>query len=356
MKNNYFAYLHSLWISQKKLFDIFSENIDGEEFFTRLSDTILQPYFANWEQRSKILEAKNRLDTKFINSIFERQQVKLISYFDTEYPYILKNIARPPFLLYIKWQIDTDPKIWVIGSRKMTQYGEKNIDTLIPSLSKYFTIVSWWAIGCDTKAHKSALESGGKTIVVVGTWIEQTYPSGNSKLYDNIVSSGWAILSIFPIGEWPQTYNFPIRNEIISWLSNGVLLVEAWEKSWTLITAQLALDQGRDLFAVPWDIYKTNSLGCNNLIKKGEAKMITGIHDILEEYNLSLRGEKKNEEKVFSSKQEQDIYNLLILETLTIDDIAKKLWLASHEIAVSLSSFEISWMVKKVQNWTYEVC
>ncbi len=356
MKNQYLAYLHSLWISQRKLFEIFSEGISPEDFFNDLSEKNLQKYYPNVTQRIKILDMKHRLDTKFIDSVLLKHRVILVSFHDDGYPEILKNISNPPFLLYVKGVIDTTPKIGVIGSRKMTQYWEKTIDTLIPPLSKYFTIVSGWAIGCDTMAHKSTLKSHWKTIVVVGTGIEQVYPSGNTTLFEEVVASWGAIVSIFPIGEWPQTYNFPIRNEIISWLSNWILLVEAWEKSWTLITAQLALDQGKDLFAVPWDIYKTNSFWCNTLIKKWEAKMVTCVGDILEEYNLSIQSEWNSTEKIFSSKLEKDIYHLLILEPLSIDDIAKKTWLVSYQIAVALSLLEISWIVKKVQNWTYEVC
>lgn len=356
MYKHFFAFLHSCGISQKKLFSIFEQRNNPKEVFENLSIQTLKPYYSNTENIEKILETKKKLDTKYLENIITKQDIKIISFFDSEYPENLKNIANPPFILYVKGNIWNEARLGIIGSRKITQYGEKTIETLIPELSKYFTIVSWWAIGCDTKAHEVAVKGGGKTIVVFGTGIDKNYPAGNSELYKKIVNAWGALVSQFPIWEWPQTYNFPQRNEIISGLSNGILVIEAGEKSGTLITAQLALDQGRDLFVVPWDIFKTNSLGCNNLIKKGEAKMITTLSDILEEYNFLLTNEGEREKKTFQNKQEQDVYNLLILEALTIDELSKKLNIQSYEIAVTLSLLELTNAIRRTQNWTYEVC
>ncbi len=356
MNHIFFAYLHSSGISQKKLTQIFEEDIDPSVFFESLSDKTLSPYFPNTEQRNKIIETKAKLDTAFIEKIFWKLWVHIISILDAEYPENLRNISNPPFLLYVKWTLDNSPKIGVIGSRKMTSYGEKTIQTLIPPLANSFTIVSGGAIWCDTNAHMETLKFWGKTIVVVGTWIDKVYPAPNAKLYDDVVAWGGAIVSIFPLWEGPQMYNFPIRNEVIAGLSNGVLVIEAGEKSGTLITAWLALEQGRDLFAVPWDIYKTNSFGCNNLIKKWEAKMVTGVNDILEEYNFSLVWEKNIEKPNFSNKTEESIYNLLVLESRTIDELAQKISLETSQIAIALSLLEIWGLIKKTKIWKYEVC
>lgn len=356
MDNIFYAFLHSCGISQKKLSLIFEQEKNPKEVFENLSTQTLKPYYLSNENIEKILETKKKLDTKYLENIITKQGIKIISFFDSEYPESLKNIANPPFILYVKGSLWSEPKLGIIGSRKITQYGEKSIATLLPNLIKTFTIVSGGAIGCDTKAHEISLQSKGKTIVVFGTGIDKNYPAGNSELYKKIVESWWALISQFPIWEWPQTYNFPQRNEIISGLSNGVLVVEAGEKSGTLITAQLALDQGRDLFAIPWDIFKTNSFWCNNLIKKGEAKMVTNENDIFEEYNISFEKNTETKQKNFTSEIEEKIYNFLVLEGLTIDELAKKLLLPTHEIAISLSLLEIWNMIKKVQNWTYEVC
>ena len=135
-----------------------------------------------------------------------------------------------------------------------------------------FTIVSWWAAGCDTYAHKYALESGWKTISIIWTWIDQDYPVWNKKLYTEIVEKWWAVISQFPVWEVWNPYNFPIRNELVAALWIGLFVVEAWEKSGTIITANIALDMGKDIFALPWDIFGNNSAGCNKLIQSGAAK------------------------------------------------------------------------------------
>ena len=178
-------------------------------------------------------------------------------------------------------------------------------------------------------------------------------------MYDEIIENDWAIISIFAIWIPWNAYNFPIRNEIVAGLSSWVVVIEAREKSWSLITSKLALDLWKDLFAVPWEIFKSNSVWCNNLIKNWEAKLVTSSIDILEEYNFSNNKELENNlEKPkleFSDELEEKIYNSLLLEWFTADELVKKFNLDISTISFKLSMLEINWIIKKTLWWKFEV-
>ncbi len=350
--NIYLVFLHSLWISQKKLSLIFSNNNNFKDFYLNISAKNLKNYYKE-NEIEKILGKKEKLDENYIINIIKNQNIQIISIKDKDYPKLLKEIQNPPFLLYIKWKVDNSPKIAIIWSRNMTLYWKKVIEKITPDLSKYFVIVSWWANWCDSEAHMQAIKNQAKTISIIWTWIDIDYPVSNKKLYQKIIENNWWILSIFPIWENANSYNFPIRNEIIAWISSWVLVIESSEKSWTLITVNLALEQGKDVFAVVWDIFKANSLWCNNLIKNGHAKMVTNSEDILEEYNIV---NKINSEKIqFSNDKEKIIYDLLILENLDIDELIEKTKFSLNDISVNISMLEIKWVIKKSMNWRYEI-
>lgn len=351
----YLVALHSLWISQKKLSQIFENNENYKDFFEKISFSSLKSFLSE-KEIEKVLERKLQIDLGKIDKILTEKNVKIITINSEFYPKILKEIATPPYFLYVRWKIDNSPKIAVIWSRKMTSYGENAIERIVPWLSKYFTIVSWWAMWCDSEAHYQTLKNDWKTLAIIWTWIDIDYPSFNKKLYDEIINKWWWVVSIFPLWEPWNVYNFPIRNEIISWLSSWVLVVEAQEKSWTLITVNLALEQGKDIFAIPWDINKANSLWCNNLIKNGNAKMVTCTQDILEEYNINTLNITEKQEKItFTNELESMIYETLLLESFWIDDLIKKLDLWLSELSVTLSMLEIRWVVKKWEWGKYEI-
>ncbi len=205
---------------------------------------------------------------------------------DGSYPFLLREIADPPITLYVKgdWQACFDaPCIGVIGSRKCSTYGENASEMLARDLAEHgVCIVSGFARGIDTAAHRGAIRGKGKTIAVLGTGIDQIYPKENKKLVEEILESGGAIVSQFPLETPPLKENFPYRNRIISGLSYGVLLVEASERSGSLITARLAMEQNREVLAVPGNITSRNSFGTNYLIKSG-AKLVQQWQDVVNE-------------------------------------------------------------------------
>ena len=247
---------------------------------------------------------------------------------DGSYPSLLREIADPPITLYVKgdWQPCFDhPCIGVVGSRRCSTYGENASLMLSRDLAERgICIVSGLARGIDTAAHKGAIEARGKTIAVLGTGIGQVYPKENAKLVDKILDSGGAIVSQFPLETPPLPENFPYRNRIISGLSLGVLIVEASERSGSLITARLAMEQNREVFAVPGNITSKNSFGTNFLIKSG-AKLVQQWQDVVHELPSEIAAQilppeiekTKNQtnqpEKILAdlSDDEKKIYKLL---------------------------------------------
>ncbi|WP_339145797.1 MULTISPECIES: DNA-processing protein DprA [unclassified Sutcliffiella] len=221
-----------------------------------------------------------------LHSIYKEQNIQLITIFDHEYPSLLKEIYDPPLVLYLKGNqhLLNTRKLGVVGARNMSSYGREALGSLIPPLIREnFTIVSGLAKGVDIHAHCLAMKMKGNTIAVLGSGIFNIYPKEHKELAYSI-SQHHLLLSEYPPYTAPTKWNFPMRNRIISGLSEGVIVVEAKEKSGSLITADQAMDQGREVFAVPGSILSETSKGTNSLIKQG-AKLVADTNDILEELN-----------------------------------------------------------------------
>jgi len=205
---------------------------------------------------------------------------------DGSYPALLREIDDPPIVLYVlgDWQACVEqPGVGVIGSRMCSTYGENSAEMLARDLaSRGITVISGLARGIDTSAHKGAISGRGRTIAVIGTGIDAVYPRENTRLVREILDAGGAVVSQFPLGTPPIKENFPYRNRIISGLSHGVLIVEASERSGSLITARLAMEQNREVMAVPGNITSGNSFGTNYLIKSG-AKLVQQWQDVVSE-------------------------------------------------------------------------
>ncbi|MBX3294901.1 MAG: DNA-processing protein DprA [Acidobacteria bacterium] len=205
---------------------------------------------------------------------------------DGSYPALLREIADPPITLYVRgeWQACFDqPCVAVVGSRNCSTYGRNASEMLSRDLAgQGFTVVSGFARGIDTSAHRGAISAGGRTVAVIGTGLDDPYPKENQKLADEIIAAGGAVVSQFPLGTPPLKENFPYRNRIISGVSLAVVLVEASERSGSLITARLATEQGREVMAVPGNITSRTSIGTNYLIKAG-AKLVQQWQDVVAE-------------------------------------------------------------------------
>ena len=285
---------------------------------------------------------------------------------DGSYPYLLREIADPPITLYVKgdWQACFDaPCVGVIGSRKCSTYGENASGMLSRDLAENgICVISGLARGIDTAAHRGALRANGKTVAVLGTGIDNVYPKENKKLVEEILDSGCAIVSQFPLETPPLKDNFPYRNRIISGLSYGVLLVEASERSGSLITARLAMEQNREVMAVPGNITSRNSFGTNYLIKSG-AKLVQQWQDVVSELpqEISARilppklDEKQTEEITAQqelapanlSETERRIWSLLSAdEPKHIDALLEESELSFGELNSSLVGLDLKDLIR----------
>ena len=229
----------------------------------------------NWQDLDKELE------------LVRKHKIEVVTIADSDYPESLRQIPDPPLVLYFKGKSDwTGFNFAIVGSRKASLYGLSVAEKFAQQLAALgVVIVSGMARGIDTASHKGALKAKGATLAVLGSGLLNIYPPENESLAEKIAESG-AVISEFPLNTPPLRENFPRRNRIVSGLARGVLVVEAAERSGALITADLALDQGKDVFAVPGKVDSPTSLGANHLIKQG-AKLVNSIEDILEEYGLS---------------------------------------------------------------------
>ncbi|MGG0718845.1 DNA-processing protein DprA [Robertmurraya massiliosenegalensis] len=216
---------------------------------------------------------------------YELNQVHMITIFDKEYPARLKETYEPPWVLYGKGNIEllNQPlKLAVVGSRNATEYGKKAIESIFPSLIKSgVVIVSGLATGIDTLAHETTIRLGGQTIAVIAGGLFHIYPKTNKELAIKMMREQ-LVLSEYPPNRMPSRWQFPMRNRIISGMSNGTFIVEAKQKSGSLITANLAVNEGREVFALPGNIFSANSIGANELIQQG-AKLVFNGEDILNE-------------------------------------------------------------------------
>ena len=233
-----------------------------------------------------ILKAQKSYDIDKYLEFMIKHNIDIISMKDKEYPSILKNIYDPPISIYIignKKILNLDT-IAIIGCRECSKYGSNVAKELAYNISKRgINIVSGLAKGIDSMAHIGTIRAKGKTIAVLGNGLDTIYPSENINLAKEIIKNDGAIISEYPLGEKPKKQNFPERNRIVSGISKGIIVVEAKEKSGTLITVDFALEQGRDVFVVPGNINQENSTGTNKLIKQG-ARIITHYNDVLKEY------------------------------------------------------------------------
>ena len=360
-KDTYFlAFLHSAGFTHKDLKKIFETHENYEEiykwFITGKKKEL--PWMTD-ERKNKILGKLVHINTEGIRKVIEEKKIQLITIDSWEYPEKLRTIKQSPYFLYVRWTLREERKmLGIVGSRKNTQYGKKILEKIIPELiSAGCGIVSGGAYGIDAISHDITLQYDGYTISVFGCSVDIYYPVQNSKLFDTILEKWWALVSIFPIWTEAEPYMFPIRNEVVAALSDGIIIPEAWSKSGTLITAGLALEHGRDVFAVPWDIFRETSEWCNQLIARGEAKCTRSASDILEEYfpNISMTPTSLFSEKIWESEKEKIIYTTISEWNNTPDSIWENTEYDIWEIIMTLSLLEMNGHIRLGNGGRYEI-
>lgn len=282
----------------------------------------------------------------------------LITLWDNEYPALLRKIYDPPVLIYTrgKFQDLDDYSIAVVGTRQPTNYGKIQTEKIVSDLANQkITIVSGMARGIDSIAHKTALKNGSRTIAVLGSGLNVVYPPENKKLYDEIFESG-VVITEYSIDTKPDAVNFPKRNRIISGLSLGCVVIETGITGGAMQTAALALDQGREVFAIPGNLGVKQSEGTNLLIQKGEAELIRSAEDILFELELKLKpviGKNIPKPDIELNLFEEQILSHLNNEPLQIDTLASKANLSTSDCLVHLLSLEFKGVVRQLPGKTF---
>ena len=287
--------------------------------------------------------------------------ITIITRKQESYPELLRNIDDPPILLYVRGKVDLlrNGCLAMVGARAATVYGRQIAHELAGRLCRRgFTVVSGLALGIDAAAHAGALQAGGATVAVLGCGLDVVYPAQNRGLYAEIADQG-AVVSEYPLGTLPEPFRFPARNRIISGLSLGVIVVEAARKSGSLITAGFALDQGREVFAIPGRIDSCKSEGTHRLLQDG-AKLVHSVDDIVEELSFSPAVQPASEPgrpsrvAVPLSAAEEELFALLDVYPQTIDEITRRCGMAVQKVSELLLMLELKGMIESQPGNQYQ--
>ncbi|MBC7327012.1 DNA-protecting protein DprA [bacterium] len=344
--------LSKLEISPRKRLALLQAFNSPQEIFQATREALLEVQGITEQNVEKIFALAREGGDKE-KMIMEKVGAKIITILDPKYPPNLKEIYDPPIVLYVRGEIKEEDKfaVAIVGTRRPTQYGRSVAYKLASELvQRGFTVVSGLARGIDASAHRGALEGGGRTIAVLGCGIDIAYPMENKELMDEIARKG-AIVSEFAPGTPPQPWHFPVRNRIISGLSLGTVMVQAPEGSGALITADLALEQGREVFAVPGNIEDPRSKGPHQLIKEG-AKLVEFVEDIITELGIpsqiSHPAPAVSTPNLFLPPEEEQLLKLLSYEERYIGDISRDAGLPPSRVASILTMLELKGLVKRL--------
>lgn len=334
------------------------------EIFEHLEPSLIFTGFAGQSQKLVAIlgekdcgRLRHCLNDAYYNELTEQNEknsVTALTFYSARYPKKLKNIPDPPMTLYVRGDAGLldEKSVAVVGTRKISAYGRRVATAFTAQLSKRLVIVSGLAYGVDTAAHEAALNACGKTVAVLGSGVMNIYPAANENLAARILAQGGAILSEYGLFAPPNNYHFPMRNRIVSGLSDALLICEAPLKSGTMSTLEHALEQGKDVYAVPGEIYSPNSMGCNELLKRLQGALVTAPEDILNNFDINY--EKTKKKLIQLDITEQIVVNLLSRGKMHFDGIVKESNLAPRELAFILASLELKGILVKLPGNNYQ--
>ncbi len=305
----------------------------------------------------KVHTAVKKLDLEKTWEEIQNKDIGVITWLDNTYPRLLKEIEQPPPVLYYRGRLAaiSDWAVAIVGTRRMTAYGKQvATDLAVVLASKGVTVVSGLAHGIDAAAHAAALDTNGITYAVLGSGVDIIYPYENKKLAERIMSTS-AVISEYAPGTLPDSNNFPPRNRIISGLSQATVVVEAGETSGALITAEFAVNQGREVFAVPGNILGTQSKGCNRLIRDG-ARILLNPNDVLDVLNLERVKEYRQARLLIPSDAvEQTILQKLETDNLDINEMQVSTGISIEKLSATLVMMELKGMIRQTEGLRYSV-
>ncbi|MFZ5352095.1 MAG: DNA-processing protein DprA [Bacillota bacterium] len=327
----------------------------AEAVFESSYDDLIKSGVVTAEQANTIGNNKNIEKINSYMRCVKEHGIDIHIYNDTDYPENLKSIYDPPLVLYARGKIKKEDNLSVaiIGSRKASEYGLKTAEKLAYQLAcEGVTIISGMALGIDSAAHRGALKAGGRTIAVFGCGLMHVYPRTGLSLCKDIIKNG-AVVSEYPISFEARPEFFPARNRIVSGMSKAIIVVEAGLKSGTLITTDFALDQGRDVFAVPGSINSPNSKGTNNLIKNG-AKLVDCVEDIIEELNIIKSDNTKNNNMLMENISLEEATVLSCIKDIgrSIEEIIRITGIETKSLMSAITMMEIKGLIIQA-NGTY---
>ena len=303
----------------------------------------------------RVIQVRNSVSLDEVISQAEKSKIRILTWDDAEYPTHLKEIDQPPPVLYLRGDVTAEDgwSVAIVGTRAVTSYGRQVTEELATVLAHNgVTVVSGLARGVDAVAHGAAIKAGGRTLAVLGSGVDKIYPPEHRQLAEKIISQG-AVISDYAPGTPPESANFPPRNRIISGLSMAIVVVEAGDTSGALITAEFAVEQGRDVFAVPGQVYAPQSKGTNRLIANG-AKALLQPTDVLEALDLTRNVERREIRRaVPSDATEAALLDLLGAEPKHVDDIRAQLELPIEKISAALTMMELKGMVRQLGGMNY---
>lgn len=339
-------------VKRSAILRIMNEFENYEDIFKYSAEELGENYNLKAETVYMILNSeKEEIESEYEK--YEKKGISLISLKDKKYPKLLKNISNPPVFIYVKGKKEFSEKtIGVVGTRKISSYGSSVTEKIVRELiGSGITVVSGLALGVDGIAHEQSLKCKGETVAVVGTGLDIVYPHENKKIWERVEREG-TIISEYPLGTEAARWTFPERNRIIVGLSKGILITESYKRGGALITGKIALDENRELFAVPGNIYYPSCEGCNDLIKKGEAKLITSVEDILEEFNWDKINPSKKKIELQFNWQEEQIYTNLN-EAKGIDELMDDIKMSAKDILITVTALELKGAVKSMPGGKY---
>ncbi|MCB8982383.1 MAG: DNA-protecting protein DprA [Ardenticatenaceae bacterium] len=329
---------------------------DSPEAAWRASEPQLKKLGLDQRAINSLIEARAALDLDAAWRQVEKAGIQLLTWDDPTYPSYLREIPTPPPVLYLLGELQEVDRlaVAVVGTRRLTGYGRQVTRDLVTGLvHNGVTIVSGLARGIDAVAHKTAVDLNGRTLAVLGSGLDCIYPSEHRALARQIAAGHGAIISEYGLGVQPEAKNFPPRNRVISGLSLGVVVVEAGEQSGALITTKFAVEQDREVFAVPGNVTSPASLGPNRLIQQG-AKLVTCVEDILEELNLQLVVEQTAVQLALpESAEEVALYTHLTAQPVHVDELSRTTGLPSSVVSSTLTLMELKGMVRQVGGMNY---
>ena len=305
---------------------------------------------------SALLAGRDAISPEGEMEQLDRASIQPLTWHDEAYPAGLNELYDRPPVLYVRGKL-TAADAWsvsIVGTRRATVYGRQAAEELATGLAQNnVTVVSGLARGIDSIAHKQVLAAGGRTIAVLACGLDLVYPPENLKLAQEIAERG-ALVSDYPLGTQPKSEHFPRRNRIMVGLSLGVLVIEGDLKSGAMITARIALDENREVFAVPGSIYTPTFRGTNWLIQNGHAKLVTRVEDVLEELNLTMAAHQMEAKELLPADEtEALLLRCLSAEPIHIDDVRRQSGLAIDVVSSALAMLELKGMVRQVGNMNY---